>query len=102
MRVAKRNRLEIEAAILAAENSVVGGNPLPLPFRIDFLDLLAERFGELRLGADCVRKNEAATFEIRSQRLAFGPQRWGPQIVVGTLDGTLLVLNNRLSGEALQ
>ena len=35
-----------------------------------------------------------------SQRLAFGPQRWGPQVVVGTLDGTLLVLNNLLDGDA--
>jgi hypothetical protein len=37
-----------------------------------------------------------------SQRVAFGPQRWGTQIVVGTLDGTLLVLNNRLAGEVKQ
>jgi hypothetical protein len=29
------------------------------------------------------------------QRLNFGPQRWGDHVVVGTLDGTLVVLDQK-------
>lgn len=43
---------------------------------------------------------DAATGEVRSsvdlgQRLGFGPEKWGENIVVGTLDGSLVLLNGR-------
>jgi len=34
------------------------------------------------------------------QQLSFGPQRWGDNIVVGTLEGTLLILNFNEAGDS--
>jgi hypothetical protein len=43
---------------------------------------------------------DAATGQIQhtvdlGQQLDFGPQRWGDNVVVGTLDGTLLLLDQK-------
>jgi hypothetical protein len=48
---------------------------------------------------------DASTGQIQrtvalGQQLSFGPQRWGDNVVVGTLDGTLIVLDQKKEGGA--
>jgi hypothetical protein len=72
---------------LALDRATLTGDPLVTEGRL----LLALSDGRV-LWIDPVTGQVTATIDL-GQQLNFGPRKWGEAIVVGTLDGTIVVVN---------
>jgi len=72
---------------LALEGASLTGNPLLIDGRL----LVALNDGRV-LWLDATTGQVERTVDT-GQQLGFGPRRWGENLVVGTLDGTLVLLS---------